>query len=321
MEKRVQVYELSGPPGPNEIIADQLVLALGFFDGVHRGHQRVIAKAKEVAHKIGAQVGVLTFDRLPRSAFEDLGPIHYLTNRRQKIQRFENLGLDVVYIAEFNEAMQTLTPQAFVDQYLVGLKVVAVVAGEDYTYGPKQLANMTNLPQFAHGRFAIYQVAHLDENASRKISSTTIRQDLDQGKVEDANRLLGYIYRTYGPVVHGFARGRTLGYPTLNVQTSMDQRLPQEGVYAVKVKIDGKLYNGMASVGHNDTFGDDLALTVEVNVFDFAQDVYGQEVTIYWYSQTRGMIKFNGIDELQNQLDTDRQEIKAYFARLDEKMS
>ncbi len=101
----------------------------------------------------------------------------------------------------------------------------------------------------------------------------------------------------------------------------MDQRLPQEGVYAVKVKIDGKLYNGMASVGHNDTFGDDLALTVEVNVFDFAQDVYGQEVTIYWYSQTRGMIKFNGIDELQNQLDTDRQEIKAYFARIDEKMS
>ena len=140
-----------------------------------------------------------------------------------------------------------------------------------------------------------------------KIGSRVIRKAIDQGDVELANQMLGYYYMTTGIVVHGLARGRTLGFPTINVETPEGERLPGIGVYTVQVQIGQKWYGGMASVGHNITFGDQNKLTVEIYLFDFDQLVYGEEVKVRWLYYQRGEMKFSGADELVDQMKQDEQ--------------
>ncbi len=293
-----------------------VVLAVGFFDGVHRGHQRVIEAAKEEASRRNARLGVMTFDRYPKLMFQGMRwqPFRYLTSPAQKAAHFAALGADVEYILTFDETLAEMAPQDFVDRYIVGLNTVAVVAGEDFTFGNPRVANMHTLPQYAKGRFGVLPVTHLLQD-NDKISSTRIRKAIDGGDVQLANRLLGYPYETNGYVVHGFARGRRLGFPTLNIADGDNLRLPAIGVYAVQVNVQGTWYNGMASLGRNETFGDHNDVVLEINLFDFDQMVYGQFVKVRWFDFVRGQQKFASADELVTQLKQDRQTIQAWFAQ------
>ena len=311
----MQVIEISEPLDLQKIPNEDVVLAMGFFDGVHRGHQAVIQRAKEIAAQRHLKLAIMTFDRFPKIYFRNIDPqtVKYVTPLKQRLNRFEQQGIEIAYVARFDEAMARLTPQYFVDHFMVGLHAKVVVAGFDYTYGKPNVANMETLPQLAQGRFDVVTVDRQALNAE-KIGTTQIKKALDQGKIEKVNQLLGYRFNFPGKVVHGEARGRELGFPTLNIQPANDQWIPGIGVYAVRVKVDGQWYQGMCSVSHNETFGDN-PLTIEINLFDFNQMIYGKEVEVEWDQYLRAPVKFESVDQLIAQLKQDQIDTEEYFAK------
>ena len=315
----MKIVKLKEPYDKNAIVDSPIVLALGFFDGVHRGHQEVIKRAIEKGKSLGVKVAVMTFDRHPKIIFQNIDgeKFKYLTMLDEKLEHFKNLGVDIAYVVKFDENLAYLSPQDFIDKYVVGLHAICVVAGQNYTYGKHDIANMDTISDFAKGRFEIITVDHLQRN-DQKISSTQIRKDLDSGNVEAANLLLGYQYENHGTVEHGFKRGRKIGFPTLNVSIPKNERILGEGVYAVKVKIDkdNLWYEGMASIGHNETFGDDLEKTVEINLFNFDKSVYGEKVIVKWYKFLREMVKFDSVEELIDQLNKDKRDTEVFFGDL-----
>ena len=315
----MEIVKLKEPYDKNAIVDSPIVLALGFFDGVHRGHQKVIKRAIEKGKSLGVKVAVMTFDRHPKIIFQNIDgeKFKYLTMLDEKLEHFKNLGVDIAYVVKFDENLAYLSPQDFIDKYVVGLHAICVVAGQDYTYGKHDIANMDTISDFAKGRFEIITVDHLQRN-DQKISSTQIRKDLDSGNVEAANSLLGYQYENHGTVEHGFKRGRKIGFPTLNVSIPKNERILGEGVYAVKVKIDkdNLWYEGMASIGHNETFGDDLEKTLEINLFNFDKSVYGEKVIVKWYKFLREMVKFDSVEELIDQLNKDKRDTEVFFEDL-----
>lgn len=315
----MKIVKLKEPYDKNAIVDSPIVLALGFFDGVHRGHQEVIKRAIEKGKSLGVKVAVMTFDRHPKIIFQNIDgeKFKYLTMLDEKLEHFKNLGVDIAYVVKFDENLAYLSPQDFIDKYVVGLHAICVVAGQDYTYGKHDIANMDTISDFAKGRFEIITVDHLQRN-NQKISSTQIRKDLDSGNMEAANLLLGYQYENHGTVEHGFKRGRKIGFPTLNVSIPKNERILGEGVYAVKVKIDkdNSWYEGMASIGHNETFGDDLEKTVEINLFNFDKSVYGEKVIVKWYKFLREMVKFDSVEELIDQLNKDKRDTEVFFGDL-----
>ncbi|KRL01289.1 riboflavin biosynthesis protein RibF [Liquorilactobacillus capillatus] len=310
----MQVIYLDEPFNSKTIYPGPIVLALGFFDGVHLGHQRVIEKAKQEAQKKGIKLAIMTLDRHPSIAFQGVPQtsVKYLTPLKRKLELFVKLGADITYVVALNDKIVPMGPQEFVDKYMVGLNAVTVVAGADYTYGKKEIANMTTLADYGRDRFKIITIPHL-KKAGFKVGSTTIRQDIDEGKLRDANKLLGYIYQTSGVVVHGKQRGRKLGYPTINLRIPTDERIPGEGIYAVKVRIIGKTVIGMASIGRNETFGVGQQQTVEINLLAFSEMVYGEQVVVEWYCKLREQVRFPNAQSLILQLEHDKQATERYF--------
>lgn len=309
----MQVIKVHHPIDQKIIPDGPVVLAMGFFDGVHRGHQEVIRQAKQVADQRQLPLAVLTYSHAPGIAYRQYpGGFKYLSTTNRKLDLLSQLGVDLVYLVSFTSSFANLAPQDFVDQYLVAFHSRVVVAGYDHTYGPADTASMDLLPGYAHGRFEVVTVPKFTAGGSvKKVGSRSIRRSIDSGKVELANQELGYYYQTTGLVVHGLARGRTLGFPTINVETPTPERLPGIGVYAVTVLIGDHWYGGMASVGHNITFGDHNQLTVEIYLFDFDRLVYGEEVKVRWYQYLRGEQKFAGAAELVAQMKRDEQAARA----------
>lgn len=318
----MEVIHIHHPYKKEQIPDDSVVLALGYFDGVHLGHQAVIAKAREEAKKRNLKVAVMTFNHHPSIVYKklDIDSMKYLSVLERKIELMEHLGVDYFYVIEFTYDFGTLKPQEFVDQYIVGLHAKVAVAGFDYSYGPKDIANMKALPHYAKKRFDIVEVPAQVSNGS-KISSTDIRIALDEGNMEYVNNKLGYIYQFEGYVMHGDARGRTLGYPTANLRVEKHIWLPKTGVYVVSVYIQENWYQGMASIGHNITFEKDRQKTIEVNIFNFNKMIYGEKIKVRWHHYLRGEVKFSGIQELVAQLDMDKRASEKYFLENPESLS
>lgn len=311
----MEIINLHHPYQKGQIPAEPVVLALGFFDGVHRGHQRVISEAKKEADKRNVKLAVMSFNHHPSIVFQklDAETMRYLSVLDRKIELMEQLGVDYFYVIEFTYDFGTLSPAAFVDQYIVGLNATAVVAGFDYTYGPKEIADMAHLPQYAKGRFDIIEIPAQVGVDREKISSTSIRLALDNGNMEKVNSMLGYTYQFSGYVMHGDARGREMGYPTANIKIEKNIRLPKGGVYVVSILVQGKWYRGMASIGYNITFEENREKTVEVNILDFSKMIYGERVTVRWHHYLRGEVKFSGMEELIRQLEQDQLDTENYF--------
>lgn len=316
----MEVIHLHHPYDPAVIPQDEVVLVLGFFDGVHRGHQAVLKKGKEIAESKGLKLAAMTFDHHPSIVFRKphTEMMKYLTTLDKKAEIMASLGVDIFYVTSFTSSFAHLSPQNFVDEYMVGLHAKVVVAGFDYTYGPGDIANMERLPEYAKGRFEIVVVNKVAEE-KEKISSTRIRELLDQSKLEEVNELLGCPYETRGVVVHGDARGRTLGFPTANINVGPEVRLPKPGIYVVRIKVAGKWHQGVASIGFNVTFGAGRGMTVEVYILDFDQDIYGEKVAVEWLHYLREEIKFSGKEALIEQLNQDAAQARAYFEKESEK--
>lgn len=283
---------------------EDTVLVLGYFDGLHKGHQTLFKEAKKIADEKGLKIAVLTFPESPKLAFVRYQPelMLHLNHPEERAAHLENLGVDYLYLIDFTSHFSKNRAQEFFDKYVSALKAKAVVAGFDYHFGSDK-RKAEELADYFDGRIVIVSSVNQDDE---KISSTRIRETIQNGDVAKAHQLLGYPLSTRGIVVHGNARGRTIGYPTANLAPLDRVILPADGVYVVDVEHNGKIYRGMASVGKNVTFeGDELRF--EANLFDFAEEIYGDTIRIIWLDKIRDMVKFDGIEELVTQLKSDEE--------------
>lgn len=312
----MKIIKLNHPYQDHLIEDAPIVLALGFFDGIHKGHQKVIQTAKAMAESHGYKLAVMSFNQHPSVIFQGVSPesIRYLSPESRKSELLEELGVDLFYIVNFTKEFASLTPQEFVDQYIVGLHTKIVVAGFDYTYGKRDIANMRILPEYSKNRFTIITIPE-QRNSKGKISSTAIRAALSNGNIVEANKLFGYDYEMNGKVVHGFGRGgKKLGYPTANIEVSNDTFLLKNGVYIVEMDVDGTWIPGMASIGFNPTFNDVKKITIEVHLLDFNEDIYDKKVKVKWLYYLRDELKFDSLDALMVQLKEDELMTRKYFS-------
>lgn len=289
---------------------EHTVLVLGYFDGLHKGHQALFAEARKIAAAKDLKIAVLTFPESPKLAFVRYQPslMLHLTSPEERLQQLENLGVDYLYLVDFTSQFARNTAEQFFTKYISRLKAKTVIAGFDYHFGSDR-RSAEDLEKLFEGQVIIVPSVNFN---GVKISSTRIRETVLAGNVAESNQLLGYSLSTSGIVVHGNARGRTIGYPTANLAPLDRVILPADGVYVVDVEHDGQMYRGMASVGKNVTFeGDELRF--EANIFDFSQDIYGDTIRIFWLDKIRDMVKFDNVDELVKQLQADK-EIARYWS-------
>lgn len=290
------------------------VAAIGFFDGIHLGHQAVIKKAVQYAKVHQLKSAVITFFPHPSVVLnKDKSDVQYITPSVEKEKVLEDLNVDFLYIIKFNKDLASMSPEKFLSEFIISLNVKHLIAGFDFTFGFKGAANMENIESFSKSAFTAEVVPKVQLN-DEKISSTKVRSLLKEGKVDHAHTLLGRPLRTRGKVVHGFKRGRDIGYPTANLEISPQALLPRTGVYATKVHYNSETFYAMTSLGFNPTFKENPNdLKLEINIFNFQGDLYGKELIIDWYKFIRDEQKYNGMEELVTQIKKDEVEIKQYF--------
>lgn len=304
---------------PTEFRKDEfpkLSIALGFFDGIHRGHQQVIQKAISIAKENNYKSAVMTFDPHPSVVLsKNSGSVKYITPLDDKIKLIAEMNVDYLFIVHFTKEFASLLPEEFVDNYLISIHVKHAICGFDFTYGKFGKGTAETLFTHGKGEFDVTVVEKIKEN-EQKISSTLIREHIEKGNFTCANHLLGRFYHVKGIVIHGEKRGRTLGYPTANIKIDEQYMIPGVGIYIVKIYINGQWKYGACSVGYNPTFHDeaDRRLSVEVFILDFDEEIYGKEVIIEWHKRLRDEKKFSNIEDLKTQIDKDVQQTLHYFA-------
>ncbi|WP_114743634.1 bifunctional riboflavin kinase/FAD synthetase [Falsibacillus pallidus] len=295
-----------------------LVMALGYFDGVHLGHKKVMNTALEIAREKGIKSAVMTFDPHPSVV---LGHKHkhlqYITPLKEKVKQIEEIGIDYVFVVRFTSAFASLSPQEFIDQYVIGLNVKHVVAGFDYSYGKLGEGKMETMPFHSRDLFSQTTVEKLVNEFGEKVSSTLIREKINTGKVEQIPSLLGRWYTTAGTVIHGDKRGRKIGFPTANIEFNDDFLVPLKGVYAVRLHVNNTWHDGVCNIGFKPTFKnpDEYSMSIEVHILDFDRSIYGEEVLVEWHKRIRDEMKFSGIDQLIEQIAKDKETAKEYFAK------
>ena len=282
-------------PGPT-------VLVLGYFDGVHVGHQKLFDIAGEIASRKHLSVAVITFNESPKLTLHQYNPeqLLHILNAEERERKLKRSGVEALYLMDFTSRVANMTAQEFVNTFVKEVKADTIVVGFDYSLGSDR-KSAEDLKEIFDGEVVIVPPV---EDEKGKISSTRVRQCIVDGNVKLAAQLLGAPLPSRGVVVHGNARGRTIGYPTANLVLLDRTYMPADGVYTVDIEIQRKLYRGMASVGKNITF-DGEEERFEVNIFDFDEDIYGERVTVYWLDRIRDMVKFNSVDQLVDQLESD----------------
>lgn len=285
------------------------VVALGNFDGLHRGHQAVIKTAQRIAQEKGVAAAVMTFEPHPRAFFQPGQAAFRLSPFRIKCRQMRFRGVDFLYVQRFNASFSGQTADEFVDQFLVkGFEVSHVVIGYDYVFGNKRGGNADFL--IRRGQDAGFGVTAVEEfriDATAQVSSTAIREFLSEGACADAARLLGRYWEIAGRVEHGDKRGRQLGFPTANVPLG-EHHHPREGVYAVRAGVDkgGETvwYDAVANFGRRPTFNKSDVL-LEVHLFDFDESLYNRNLRVGFVEFIRPEQKFDGLDALKAQLSQD----------------
>lgn len=282
--------------------------AIGNFDGVHLGHQSVIDIARAEAARLDAPLGIMTFEPHPREFFAPDAPPFRLTGPAARAHRLEKLGVERLYELPFNQALSSLTPEAFArDVISAGLGLRHVVIGADFCFGKGRAGSAGDLQQFGADLGFGVTIAPLIKGTNGEVSSTAIRNALSEGRPRDVATMLGHWHRIEGPVIGGAQRGRELGFPTANM--SMDGlHLPKFGVYAVLVDVlDGPnagSYQGAASLGVRPMFGENRP-NLETHLFDFSGDLYGAELSVALVEFLRPEMTFDGLDALVAQMGAD----------------
>ena len=287
------------------------VVTIGTFDGVHLGHQAIFNKMKSLAQSVGGQTVVVTFQPHPRQVLNiDSSNLRFLCTPEEKLKKFEEFGIDNVLIINFTKEFSRTPSEVFIKDYIIDhIKPAYIVVGYDHHFGKNRMGDFSLLNDLKRKyNFKVERIAAQDvENIA--ISSTKIRNALAVGNVKSANRLLGYTYSVTAEVVAGNKIGRTLGFPTANLELPREYMLINRGgVFACLVDYNGLIYNAMANIGHRPTIGDrgEDQPIIEVNLFDFDGDLYGKQIRVRFIDRIRDEVKFDSLDELKAQLEQDR---------------
>jgi riboflavin kinase/FMN adenylyltransferase len=296
--------------GPGLDALKGAVVALGNFDGVHRGHRQVIETAQARAAALGAPAAVLTFEPHPRVFFNPGEPLFRLTDETNKLRLFAATGLAGAVVMTFDAALARLTAQEFVDRILIDrLAVAGAVVGANFHFGRQRTGSPEFLVAESKKRGFTVDIVTVFTHGGRPVSSGPIREALTGGNVGDAADLLGYPWFVTGRVIEGDKRGRELGFPTANLRLDPDCRL-RYGIYAVRVGIGTQRYDGVASFGGRPMFATPTPL-LEVFLFDFSGDLYGRSIDIAFISWIREEMQFAGIPALIEQMDKDSAQARA----------
>lgn len=285
------------------------VLTIGTFDGVHIGHQKIISRINELAKKVNGESVILTFHPHPRMVInpEDHA-LKLLNTLEEKIKLLEKYGVDNLIITPFSQAFSQMSAEDYVKDFLwKNIQPKVIVIGYDHRFGNNREGGIHTFLQMKNElHFEVEEISRQDlEDVA--ISSTKIRNALYEGKVKLANQLLGHAFTLKGKVVKGASLGRILGFPTANIAVDDENKLiPREGIYAVKTKYKDTWYNAMLYIGMRPTFrGKDQ--TIEVNIFDFSENIYDKEIEVLFVSEIREDIKFATADALVHQLKKDKE--------------
>ena len=294
------------------------VLTIGTFDGVHLGHQKIIQQLNKEAEKIGGESVLFTFYPHPRMVlYPESHGLKLIQTQVEKMDKLRRMGLQNVIVHPFTKEFSRLTALEFVRDYLVNrLHVKKLVIGYDHQFGKNREGNLEYLLEVCETYgFEIIEIA-AEEIDEVNISSTKIRNAIQEGDMEKVKSYLGEPYELYGKVVRGDARGRHLGFPTANLDVESDMKLiPNTGVYAVNVLLEnGTIREGMMNIGHRPTIKGDNDLSLEVNLFDFKGDLYGEQITVQLLARFRDEMKFDSVVELKEQLIKDENSIRNYFS-------
>lgn len=283
---------------------EDLCCAIGNFDGVHKGHQQLISKSKEYKYKSA----VLTFYPHPYTYIKHINPYRQLTPIDHKIKIIESLGVDYLIIVEFNEKIMNMEKELFMAN-LKKLGIKAVVCGYDFTFAKNATGTIKDLDE----NFIFHEIPKYQINNVR-VSTTYTKELLMIGDVNTVKEMLGRPYSIIGKVITGKHLGSKIGFPTANISYGI-YVLPLNGVYATRIKCGNNTYYGMTNVGNNPTVDFSSNVKIEVNIFDFDSDIYGEEVEIIFDERIRDENKFSSIKELKKQLDNDKIEVEKYYEK------
>ncbi len=287
-------------------LEQEYVACIGYFDGLHLGHQQLFKETKKMSQQLRLQSACICFDEDPHTLLYPTKTFSYLTPMKQRLKRLNQYGFDVCFLLRFNQQMSNLTIDEF-HRLLSKLHVKHIVCGQDFRYGKNASGNIDT---FQHSDFIVHsQDLLLDHD--KKISSSMIEQHLLAANIEQANQELGYAYTISGTVIHGAKLGSSqLGFPTANLECEEAYIIPKIGVYEGVVEHAGMRYSAMINIGHNPTMNYTSTLSIEAHILDFDKEIYGEHINISFISYLRDEKKFTSIQELIVQLQNDIKKIR-----------
>lgn len=305
---------------PDEIVYDKkTVVTVGTFDGVHIGHQQIIGELNRLKEEKNLRSILITFDPHPQIVLRNRSKdVNLLTSTEEKLELLKKFPLDTVYIINFSKEFAATPAETFFTDYIVNrVGVNDLVIGYDHMFGKNREGSIETVNALSNKfGFSVHKVPEFKID-DKNISSTEIRKLLEEGDVNAAKFFLGRFYEIEGTVVKGAKRGRELGYPTANIKINDDNKqIPQNGIYAVEVLYNKNIFQGMMSIGHNPTVNDTDEIFLEVNIFDFDKDIYGEKIKIRFVEYIREEVKFNSLEELTKKLHEDKQKTLNIFSNI-----
>ena len=289
-------------------------MCFGYFDGLHKGHMALVRKTQEIAHQHKLKSSLFTFEPNPNFVLKKISKDERLSSIDDRFDILEKVGHDEMVVAHFNEEVASLSPLEFIENFIIKLNVKFVIVGFDFRFGKKGQGTPEFLKEVANNRYEVIVIDEISDNEI-KIASSWIITLLKNGQIEKANNLLGYNYQVRGEVVKSFGRGKKLQFPTINIKQDVNYVMPKRGVYAVLISIKGKTYQGMANVGKHPTVGSLDEDLIEVNVFNFNEEVYGERVQVKFIKFLRDEYKFLTIEALIRQMEDDKEKVLTYFTK------
>ncbi|MEX1192107.1 MAG: bifunctional riboflavin kinase/FAD synthetase [Brumimicrobium sp.] len=315
MKKRIYVKVFQGFDELTKI--PHPVLTIGTFDGVHLGHQKIINQLNEEANKVGGESVLFTFYPHPRMVlFPESHGLRLIQAQVEKLEKLKRIGLQNVIVHPFTKEFSRLTATEFVRDILVNkINIKTIVIGYDHQFGKNREGTLELLKELGIVYdFNVIEIGAEDIN-DVNVSSTKIRKAISSGDIETANEFLGESFEIGGKVVHGKALGRSIGYPTANLEIENDIKLiPKNGVYAVRVELENKSeFFGLLNIGTNPTVDNSNKITIEVYILDFNKDIYGEQVTLKLLKRIRDEVKYDDLKALKSQISKDEKMVRNWI--------
>ena len=297
------------------VFPEGCVLTIGNFDGVHAGHKMVLQSLSRQAKLLGLPSVVMCFEPQPIEYFRGVDAPARISTARDKITELRAAGVDALYLVRFNDDLASMTAEQFVNMLLEKLCIKWLIVGDDFCFGKNRQGNFDYLTQAGDKHGFTVQRSDSFKLVGERVSSTLIRAALESGQMDQAATYLARRYTMSGRVMHGYKRGRELGFPTANVRVK-NRKTPLKGVFAVTITLEsGLIYEGVANIGTRPSIEQTTAVLLEAHLFDFSGDLYGQRVIIGLHKKLRGEQKFDGLELLQRQIAIDSEQARTYFKK------